>query len=62
MGIKPIKRIKVPGAFTKDAVKKKTGILNKAYKTGRTLPDDIFLTQHINFSDMQTLPIDTNFI
>lgn len=39
MGIRPIKRIKVLGAFTKDAVKKKTRVLKKAYKAGITLPN-----------------------
>jgi len=37
MGIKPIKRIKFLGAFTKDAAEKNKNILNKAYKVGHSL-------------------------
>lgn len=37
MGIKPIKRIKVLGAFTKDAVLKKKSLLDKAYDVGKNL-------------------------
>ena len=37
MGIKPIKRITVLGAFTKDAIHKKKRLLNKAYNIGKNL-------------------------
>lgn len=37
MGIKPIKRITVLGAFTKDSIQKKKKILVKAYNIGKSL-------------------------
>jgi hypothetical protein len=37
MGIKPIKRITILGAFTKDAVRNKTSLLKKAYRVGSSL-------------------------
>lgn len=37
MGIVPIKRIKLMGAFTKDSIKDKPKILNKAYNIGKSL-------------------------
>ena len=37
MGIKPIKRFIVLGAFTKDAIQKKTKLLDKAYNFGKSL-------------------------
>ena len=37
MGIKPIKRISVLGSFTKDAIQKKTKLLDKAYAFGKSL-------------------------
>ncbi|MBU3114419.1 hypothetical protein [Clostridium lacusfryxellense] len=40
MGIKPIKRITVLGAFTKDSVQKKKGVLNKAYNIGKNLANN----------------------
>ena len=40
MGIKPIKRINILGAFTKDAIQKKTKLLNKAYIIGKSLRND----------------------
>lgn len=35
MGIKPIKRITILGAFTKDASKNKASLLSKAYRIGK---------------------------
>ena len=40
MGIKPINRITMRGAFTKDSIQKKKGILNKAYKIGKSLENN----------------------
>lgn len=37
MGIKPIRRITILGAFTKDSIQKKAKILRKAYNVGRNL-------------------------
>ena len=37
MGIKPIKRITVLGAFTKDAIQKKTKLLERAFNFGKSL-------------------------
>ncbi len=40
MGIKPIKRITIYGAFTKDSAQKNVKLLNKAYSFGKNLKNN----------------------